>query len=356
VSRPRALPARRGRDPIPAAPSSVAAFVGSVPGGPLETPHLVTSLAGFERVFGGVEGEAGDAVRLFFENGGARAYVVGTRDDPLQALQALREVDFQLLAVPATGSTGDPRLAVAAALLAEKRRAFYVADPPAGRTAADIERWARAFGGGSHSAVYFPRLQIPEPGRNREVPAAGAVLGAYARVDRDRGVWKQPAGPDVGLSGVVGLIPQLTSAEARRLAAAGVNAVRRSSAGRVYLAAGRTREERGAEYKYVNVRRLALFLEESLDRGTQWALFEPNDERLWNEIRLDVRDFLLGVFRAGALRGSTPKEAFFVRCDRTTMTQNDIENGRLIFTVGFAPLKPAEFVVFRIGHRLGRAS
>jgi phage tail sheath protein FI len=317
---------------------------------------FVTSVVDFARVFGGVDGEAGDAVRLFFENGGVRAYVVGTGEDPLRALRVLDQVGFQLLAVPATGSAGSPRLAVAAALLAEERRAIYVADPPTGRTAADVERWARAFGGGPNSAVYFPRLQVPETGGNREVAASGAVLGVYARTDRDRGVWKQPAGTDFGLRGVVGLSTQLTNEETRRLAAAAVNGIRLSAAGRIYLAGARTRAERDGEFKYVNVRRLTLFLEESLDQGTQWAVFEPNDERLWNEIRLDVGDFLLGVFRMGALRGATPQEAFFVRCDRTTMTQDDIDHGRLIFTVGFAPLKPAEFVIIRIGHRLGRES
>jgi uncharacterized protein len=348
VSRSRSLPGRRPRDPIGGVATSVTAIVGAVPGGALETPRLVTSLDDFGHVFGGVEGEAADSVRLFFENGGQRAYVVGTADDPRRALRALRAVDFQLLALPMTARTGDPRLALAAALLARRRRAFYVVDPPPGRTADDVERWARAFGGGSNSALYFPRLQIRDGGTARDVPAPGAVLGTYARIDVQQGFWNRPAGTSVSLRGVVGLTSQVTSADASRLAAAGVNAVRVSSTGRIYLAAARTRAERDSEYKHVNVRRLALFLEQSLGEGTQWVVFEPNDERLWKEIRLDVGDFLLQLFRMGALRGSTTEEAFFVRCDRTTMSQEDIENGRLIFHVGVAPLRPAEFVVIRV--------
>ena len=350
MSRARASPARRPRDPIAAAATSVAAFVGAVPGGPLETPLFVTSLDEFGRVFGDVEGEAAEAVRLFFENGGTRAYVVGTAEDPRRALEALRAVDFQLLAVPATGRSGDPRVALAAALHARKRRAFYVADPPAERTAANVERWARAFGGGANTALYFPRLLVRDSTGVREATGSGAVLGLYARVDRDRGVWQQPAGAQLSVQGVVGVASELTAAESSRLADAGVNAVRRSATGRIYLAAGRTRAEREPEWKYVQVRRLALFIEESLQTGTAWAVFEPNDESLWEEIRRDAADFLRGLFRAGALRGATPREAFFVRCDRRTMTADDIANGRLVCLVGFAPLRPSEFVVLRIEH------
>ena len=352
MSRPRASSPRRARDPITAAATSVAAFVGAVPGGPLETPVPVTSPDEFAGTFGSFAGEAADAIRLFFENGGTRAYAVGTGEDPRRALTALRKTDFQLLAVPTTGRTGDARLAVAAALLACERRAFYVADAPAWRTAADVDRWARAFGGGRDAALYFPRLVVREAAGVREVPGSGAVLGLYARIDRDRGVWNRPAGAQLSLRGVVGVSSELTAAESSRLAAAGVNAVRRSAAGGVYLAAARTRAEREPEWQYVHVRRLALFLEESLSAGTQWAVFEPNDEQLWEEVRRGAADFLRGLFRIGALRGATPREAFFVRCDRTTMSEEDIARGRLICEVGFAPLRPAEFVVIRIEHAL----
>jgi phage tail sheath protein FI len=352
MSRARASSVWRARDPIAAAPASVAAFVGSVPGGPLEGPVLVSSLVDFEGAFGSVEGEAADAVRLFFENGGTRAYVVGTGEDPRWALAELRDVDFQLLAVPTTGRSADPRLALAAALLARERRAFYVADPPAGRTAANVERWARAFGGGANAALYFPRLLVRDPTGLREVAASGAVLGLYARVERERGVWQQPAGSQLALRGVAGLAAELTTTESSRLAGAGVNAVRRSATGGIYLTAARTRAERELKWKFVHVRRLSLFIEESLAEGTAWAVFEPNDETLWEEIRRDAADFLRGLFRAGALRGATPREAFFVRCDRTTMSEDDIARGRLVFLVGFAPLRPAEFIVLRIEQAL----
>ena len=177
-------------------------------------------------------------------------------------------------------------------------------------------------------------------------------MSRAARTDANRGVWKAPAGTDATLNGVLDLAAPLNDLENGQINPKGVNALRNFPAyGRVAWGARTLKgaDAQADEYKYVPVRRLALFLEESLYRGTQWVVFEPNDEPLWAQIRLNVGVFMNGLFRQGAFQGSTPQEAYFVRCDRSTMTQNDIDNGRLICLIGVAPVRPAEFVIFRIG-------
>ena len=341
---------RRPRDPIMAAPTSVAAIVGALPGGARETPLLVTSLSELERTTGSVDGEVGDAVRLFFDNGGRRAYVVALDEArPLRSLDALADTNFNILAIPATARLPGiaTRLAVAAALFAEERRAFYVADPPAERTAQNVARWARSFGGGPNTALYFPRLRIRTTGGERDVAASGAVAGIYARIDQERGVWASPS--EASLQGTLGPTVELADSVHDTLSSAGVNTIRHVPSRGFRLWSARTREEIDPEWKYVPVRRLALFIEESIDQGLQWVVFEPNDPRLWAQARAAVQTFLQTLWRAGGLKGTKPEQAFFVRCDRTTMTQNDIDDGRLVVEVGVAPLKPAEFVVLRIG-------
>jgi phage tail sheath protein FI len=339
---------RRPRDPIAPVPTSVAAIVGALPGG-RDAPLLVTSLSDFERQSGSAEGEVGDAVRLFFDNGGRRAYVVSLDDNrPLRALDALTDTDFNILVIPATARLpAATTIAVRAALFAQKRRALYVADPPALRTVQNVARWARSFGGGPNSAVYFPRLRIRTASGERDVAASGAVAGVYARTDSERGVWVSPS--EARLDGVVGPAVELTDDQSAALTEAGVNTIRLIPGRGLRVWSARTREELDQEWKYVPVRRLALFLEESIDQGLQWVVFEPNEPPLWTQVRAAVRAFLRAIWRSGGLKGTKPEQAFFVRCDRTTMTQDDIDGGRLVVEVGFAPLRPAEFVVLRIG-------
>jgi phage tail sheath protein FI len=340
---------RRPRDPIAGVASSVAAIVGSLPASDRDTPFLVTSLADFEFQAGSTDGEVGDAVRLFFENGGRRAYAVGLDDArPLRSLDALAYTDFNILVVPATARLpGSLSLAVRAALFAEKRRAFYVADPPAARTAQDVARWARSFGGGPNSAVYFPRLRVRSTSGEHEVAASGAVAGIYARTDIERSVWVSPS--DAHVRGALGPAVELTDSANDALVEAGVNTIRFLPGRGLRLRSARTREENDEDWKSVPIRRLALFIEESLQQGLQWTVFEPNDHLLWRQARAAARAFLQRVWQQGGLKGSNPDQAFFVRCDRTTMTQDDIDHGRLIMEVGVAPLRPAEFVVLRIG-------
>jgi hypothetical protein len=178
----------------------------------------------------------------------------------------------------------------------------------------------------------------------------------YARNDRSRGVWSAPAGADAVLAGVVDAAMTLSDDAVAALTAKGVNCIRRVGAGLVVWGAEtiQSGSPTVSEWKYVPVRRLALFIEESLRRGTEWAVFEPNDESLWSKLRLQSGVFLDGLFRAGALQGRTPNAAYFVRCGRDTMTQNDIDNGRVKLLVGFAPLRPAEFVTIEIKKAIGR--
>ncbi|MFD1955273.1 phage tail sheath family protein [Paenibacillus thailandensis] len=206
-----------------------------------------------------------------------------------------------------------------------------------------------------YAAFYYPWIKVTEPasGLLRTVPPGGHVAGIFARTDAERGVHKAPANEVV--RGAIDLEFQITKGEQDILNPRGVNVIRAFPGRGIRVWGARTLSSDPA-WKYVNVRRLFNFLEESIDEGTQWVVFEPNDEKLWGRVRRTVTEFLTRVWRDGALMGTKPEEAFFVKCDRTTMTQNDIDNGRLIVLVGVAPVKPAEFVVFRIAQTSGGAN
>lgn len=183
---------------------------------------------------------------------------------------------------------------------------------------------------------------------------SGVVAGVFARTDARRGVWKAPAGRDAVLKGVQDVSIPLDDSENSSLNSLGINCLRNLPGvgptvwgSRTYAGA----DPLAAEAKYIPVRRLTLFLEESLYRGTQWAALEPNDEPLWAQIRLNVGSFLHSLFLQGAFQGTSPRDAYLVHCDRETTTQNDIAQGIVNIVVGFAPLKPAEFVILRIQQR-----
>jgi hypothetical protein len=235
---------------------------------------------------------------------------------------------------------------------------MLIVDPPLALTKDTAVAELNALGltgtAARNGALYFPRIVAPDPtseNRLRNFVPCGAVAGVMARTDASRGVWKAPAGIDAGLTGTADLAANLTNAENGQLNPLGVNCLRTFPViGRVVWGA---RTLRGAdlladEYKYLPVRRLALFLEESLFRGTQWVVFEPNDEPLWAQIRLNLGAFMQNLFRQGAFEGSSPREAYFVKCDAETTTVNDRNLGRVNIVVGFAPLRPAEFVVLQL--------
>ena len=211
-----------------------------------------------------------------------------------------------------------------------------------------------------NAILYFPRVKMADPlqeNRLAEFAPCGVVAGIFARTDANRGVWKAPAGLDASLVGVRELGYKMTDGENGKINPIGVNALRMFPVVGNVVWGARTLEgadRLASEWKYIPVRRLALFIEESLYRGTQWVVFEPNDEPLWAQIRLNVGSFMQTLFRQGAFAGKTPREAYFVKCDKETTTQNDINLGIVNIVVGFAPLKPAEFVIIKIQQMAGQ--
>jgi phage tail sheath protein FI len=229
-----------------------------------------------------------------------------------------------------------------------------IVDPPKDSSLSEVRQFRSQFDS-TYAALYYPWVEIIDPTAKNDPSAAPATLqlppsgftaGIYARSDIARGVHKAPANEVV--LGITRFMQNVTYDRQAVLNPEGVNALRffEGRANRVW---GARTMSSDPEWKYVNVRRLFIYLEHSIDKATQWAVFEPNNERLWANIRQSVEDFLLVTWRTGALMGSKPEEAYFVRCDRTTMTQNDLDNGRLICLIGVAPTYPAEFVIFRIG-------
>lgn len=286
------------------------------------------------------------------------AIVLGDYDQKT-GMYALRDVDlFNLLVIPrTTRMNNDEALMViqSAITFCEERRAFYLIDPDPTKTALeDITDWSTKVSTSKNAAIYFSRIMAPDPldkFRIHDMPASGAIAGVFARTDTQRGVWKAPAGIDAVISGVQGLSINLTDPENGALNQHAVNCLRTFPVYGTIVWGARTRRGDDAmadEYKYIPVRRMALYIEESLYRGLKWAVFEPNDEPLWAQIRLNVGAFMHNLFVQGAFQGTTPKAAYFVKCDSETTTQNDIDLGIVNVVVGFAPLKPAEFVVIKI--------
>lgn len=205
-----------------------------------------------------------------------------------------------------------------------------------------------------NSVLYYPLVKMADPlqeNRLAEFVPCGVIAGVFARTDSQRGVWKAPAGQEATLVGVRALSYKMTDGENGKINPLGINALRTFPVAGNVVWGARTLEGADAlasEWKYVPVRRLALYIEESLYRGTQWVVFEPNDEPLWSQIRLNLGAFMQDLFRQGAFQGISPREAYFVKCDKETTTQSDIDRGIVNILVGFAPLKPAEFVVLKI--------
>ncbi|GGY10246.1 phage tail sheath family protein [Streptomyces tanashiensis] len=288
-----------------------------------------------------------------------------------KGLYALEHADlFNLLVIPpylGTGDLGDrdveAQVITDACAYARDRRAVVVLDPPQSwSTVSAAGTGASTFTSSKNAAVYFPRVRQPDPLREGQVmpfAPSGAIAGVIARTDAERGVWKAPAGLDATLPAVTELAVPLTDGEIGLLNPLAVNCLRLAPGSGHVTWGARTRngsDRNASEWKYLPVRRTALFIEESLFRGIQWAVFEPNDEPLWAQLRLNIGAFLNNLFRQGAFQGKSPREAYFVKCDATTTTQNDINLGVVNILVGFAPLKPAEFVVLRLQQIAGQIS
>jgi len=276
-------------------------------------------------------------------------------------LEALGEVDdIAIVALPDGGTYGDTddRCAMAAdRLIAHVERQRYriaVVDAPIASSMTEIRAFRGKFDS-TRAAIYHPWIEILDPSssagqgaapRRIKLPPSGFVTGIYARNDVTRGVFKAPANEVV--RGLTRFESNINTPRNDVLNPEGINALRFFE-GRGSRVWGARTMSSDPEWRYVNVRRLFIYLEHSIDKAMQWAVFEPNNERLWANITQTVEDFLYVQWLNGALMGSKPEEAYFVRCDRTTMTQNDLDNGRLICLIGVAPTRPAEFVIFRIG-------
>jgi len=303
-----------------------------------------------------------------------------------EGIHALDDADlFNLMCIPPLG-TGtdsapagagpewpevDPATWAAAAGYCQDRRAMLLIDSPAAWAEGTLDSTAvgNAFNAlrsavGNDLAInamaYFPRLRMPDPlaeNRLSNYAPCGAIAGIIARTDVQRGVWKAPAGLEASLSGTRGLTYTLTDGQNGVFNPLGLNCLRSFPVSGHLVWGARTlagADVLASEWKYIPVRRLALYMEESLFRGTQWVVFEPNDEPLWAQIRLNIGAFMQTLFRQGAFQGASAKEAYFVKCDRETTTQNDIDRGVVNIVVGFAPLKPAEFVVIKLQQMAGQ--
>jgi hypothetical protein len=336
----------------------------SVPPNPLGSPQLNvrhyqlgTNGAGSFQNTAAVPGVAGNP-------GG-----VPTANDYETAYKAVdREVDlYNLMVLPKdVGHSEATTMSLwgPASIACQRRRAFLLIDPPenswqSANDAVDLTKGVNKLRIGlvkDFAAVFFPRLRIDEGGKEIVVAPSGAIAGLMGRIDATRGVWKAPAGTEADLRGIIGVERRFSDPENGIMNQRAVNTIRVFPSGIVNWGA-RTMDgddSFGSQYKYIPVRRLALFMEESLYRGLQWAVFEPNDEPLWAQIRLNVGAFMNNLFRQGAFEGATAREAYFVKCDKDTTTANDRNLGVVNIVVGFAPLKPAEFVVLYLQQIAGQ--
>jgi phage tail sheath protein FI len=297
-------------------------------------------------------------------------------------LHALDKVtDVNLIALPGQGDPATVNAGMAYCKTRPLQDCFFLGDSgsvssvdaartegtaPTVRTIADARTFATTGVGGTpldrasgdYGAIYFPWVLAADPlgrGRNPKIllPPSPFLAGLYARIDNSRGVFKAPAGTEAGVSGAVGVAVNVSDTEQDQLNPVGVNVIR-TVPGSGFVVWGTRTIGSDAAWRYIPVRRMAIFLRVSIYNGIQWAVFEPNDEPLWASLRLNIRAFMLTQFRAGAFQGSRPDDAFFVKCDSSTTTQQDIDNGVVNILVGFAPLKPAEFVVLKLSQKVNQ--
>ncbi len=352
-------------------PTAVAGFVGEAMQGPVDQPTVVESFAEFATLFGaGTTGLArphlAPSVEAFFLNGGARAWIVRTTDGsdaaligsaggpgPATGLRALRAIDeITLVAVPgATSPAVHVAMLADCELLADR---LCLLDPASRDDVSAVlaERAGIASPQG-FGALYFPWFEAFFAGATVDLPPSGVVAGVMSRNDAQYGVWNPPAGPTGGVVlGVTGLTYDLSSAEQSLLNPEGVNAIRDVSGSGILLFGARTLAT-NLDFRFVSTRRLAAVVSESIEEGTSYARSQPNDASLWAQIEADATSYLTSLFAAGAFAGSTVADAFFVRCDSTTMTALDLAEGRTVLLVGIAPVQPGQFVVLRIEHVRG---
>lgn len=372
-----------GAKPIEGVSTSTVGFVGMTEKGGEEATKkgaLITSWGEFVENFGRHNTAKAPflppAVYGFFANGGNRCYVVKVKDGaedgdyvgteitgegPAQrtGLQSFKEIDdISIVCIP--GITSDVVQKAMIAHCEEMKDRFCILDSvqEAGINEVQTQK-GNVVSEKGYAALYYPWIKASIETKEGDkvvlkqdfIPPSGYIAGIYARSDTERGVHKAPANEII--RSALDIKQHITKGEQDILNPLGINCIRSFPSQGIRVWGARTTSPPDTLWKYINVRRLFLYLEESIEEATRWVVFEPNDEKLWARVKQSITQFLTRVWKDGALMGSTPEEAFFVKCDRTTMTQDDIDNGRLIVLIGVAPVKPAEFVIFRIAQWQG---
>jgi phage tail sheath protein FI len=354
---------------IDSAPTAVTAFIDYFIAGPVNKPTPVDGFLAFQQIFGGLDSrsEASYQIQQFFSLGGSHAVVLRIAPEPATPLfaSALKSsltalnLPFNLLCIPATANLAPAEMhdvMLAAQSLCANKRAFYIADIPPSTIVLNpsaMEAWFANSGLAvlDCAAIYYPRLTIGDPlqqNASREIGYSGAIAGLYASTDSSRGVWKAPAGGGVTIPEATPVF-SINDAANVALNSAGINAIRTfPGQGTVVWGARTTAGASNSDFKYINVRLLTNFIESSLYAGLQWVTFQTNGPTLWASISRVVASFLFNLWREGGFLGSKPEQAYFVKCDATTMTESDIDNGRVNIQIGFAPVRPAEFIILNI--------
>ncbi len=330
--------------------TSTAAFLGETQIGP-DAPTLITGWLQFQSVFGGyfgVDEFLPFAVEGFFANCGQRCYICrvssGDYASALAKLEAVEEIS--IIYSPNAQAVAGLADAIIGHCERLKNR-FAIFDSIKGQTPTNITKPLAS----SYAALYYPWIAVKQNGAGQTylVPPGGHIVGIYAHTDVERGVHKAPA--NVLVQGAVGLEYAVTKSEQDNLNPEGINCIRNFE-GRGILVWGARTLSSDPEYKYISVRRLLIYLEQSVKKGTAWVAFEPNNEVTWAKVKVQIQTFLTQSWKNGMLLGSTQQEAYFVRCDKTTMTQNDLDNGRLNVLIGVAVTKPAEYVILRVNQKI----
>jgi phage tail sheath protein FI len=364
----------RGSKPIETVGTNTVAFLGECGVGPVNEPILCTNWSMFTKHFGDFSNSdyLAHGVYGFFNNGGGRCFVmnVGKFTDGMAdnqgntlassaalymgqdygpgtrtGLAALEEID-EINIVCAPGQT-DPAIQDAVLTHCEKMRyRFAILDSPEVIEEGGVDRLPKPRDS-KYGAYYFPWVEVYDPNKgNIHQPPSGYLAGIYSRTDEERGVHKAPANEVI--RGALGLRYDVTKGEQDILNPKGINCIRSMKNRGIRVWGARTISS-DPSWRYINVRRLFNMVEQSIEQGTQWVVFEPNDHRLWKRVSRTISAFLLRIWRSGALMGETPEQAFYVKCDSETNPPEVIDAGQLICEIGMCPVKPAEFVIFRIG-------
>lgn len=360
-------------DDRPAAPpiepigTSMVAFIGETHSG---TPSDIVRITGtdqYEAIFGEIDSGArpddhmAHSVRAYFDNGGRECYVIKTDSDPensyesvFSQLEKYDDIDIiclptqQLVGIAEGGTNSNVVITQALSHVDKMTNRFVLVDPPDEEVNKAIS-WTN-LPASTNAVLYYPWFEVGAV----KVPPCGYVAGIWAKTEAKRGVWKAPAGVKANIKVVTGITQRVDNVDQEKLNELGINCVRsKPGYGAVVWGTRTLSTKSAAEWRYVPVRRTAFMLKESIRRGIEWAVFEPNNETLWSALRLSIESFMNGLYRAGAFQGQQASKAYFVRCGKDdTMTQADIDRGFVKITVGFAPVKPAEFVEVTIQQKL----